>query len=308
MAAAHVFDVIPNVRVVERRNGGLHQFLLRGFYLFLGWGRHTRVFLRLRKNHIFVKSVQQLFRHAARRCTYFCFKLLSLRSRHLTVQANDTVCKGSQRVFVLCPQRHIQHQFFHADSRLALQGSCVGFLGFRYPYGIYNNKMVFILGCRRRNFSKIFLAEDASATSFHLLKVVLAPHIAHENQTFNGLHVSSRCNHIHGDGNAGIVVIAERTEDRLRVIRRIGDFTTEVVALTKFLAHNLHNIVCMAVGFGKNQRLGNFFSAREQRSKEVLFERADNCANLAGIDNIPVKLRRCIVYIFVHLPPALGSG
>ena len=267
MAAAHILDVIPNVRVVERRNGGLYQFFLRGFYLFLGWGRHTCAFLRLCENHIFVKSVQQLFSHAARRFTYCGFKLLSLRGRHLTVQANNTVCKGSQRVFVLCPQRYIQHQFFHADSRLAFQGSCVGLLGFRHAYGIYDNKMVFILGCGRRNFLKIFFAEDARAAPFHLLKVVLAPHIAHENQTFDGLHVSSRCNHIHCDGNAGIVVIAERTEDRLRVIRRIGDFAAEVVALAKFLAHNLYNIVCVAVCFGKNQRLGNFFSAREQRGK-----------------------------------------
>lgn len=196
MAAAHILDVIPNVRVVERRNGGLYQFFLRGFYLFLGWGRHTCAFLRLCENHIFVKSVQQLFSHAARRFTYCGFKLLSLRGRHLTVQANNTVCKGSQRVFVLCPQRYIQHQFFHADSRLAFQGSCVGLLGFRHAYGIYDNKMVFILGCGRRNFLKIFFAEDARAAPFHLLKVVLAPHIAHENQTFDGLHVSSRCNHM----------------------------------------------------------------------------------------------------------------
>lgn len=60
VAAAHILDVIPNVRVVERRNGGLYQFFLRGFYLFLGWGRHTCAFLRLCENHIFVKSVQQL--------------------------------------------------------------------------------------------------------------------------------------------------------------------------------------------------------------------------------------------------------
>ncbi len=145
-----ILDVIPNVRVVERRNGSLYQFFLRGFYLFLGWGRHTCAFLRLCENHIFVKafsSFSATLPADSPTVVSNCF----LSRRHLTVQANNTVLQRSQRVFVLCPNATFSISSFMLTVG-AFKGLVSGLLGFRHAYGIYDNKMVFILGCGRRNF------------------------------------------------------------------------------------------------------------------------------------------------------------
>ena len=112
---------------------------------------------------------------------------------------------------------------------------------------------------------QVILAEGTGTASLHLLKIVSAAHVPHEDQTFNGLDVGSGGDHIHGDGNARIVTVAELAEHLLWIFGGIGDLFTEVVPFAKFLPDNLDNIVRMAVGLGKYQRFGNLFAPREQR-------------------------------------------
>ena len=64
----------------------------------------------------------------------------------------------------------------------------------------------------------------------------------------------------------------------------------------------------MAVGLGKNQRLGYFAAMREKLREQVVPERSDHGADLAGIHNVPIQLCRGIDQILVHLFPALGAS
>ena len=64
----------------------------------------------------------------------------------------------------------------------------------------------------------------------------------------------------------------------------------------------------MAVGLGKNQRLGYFAAMREKLREQVVPERSDHGADLAGIHNVPIQLCRGIDQVLVHLFPALGAS
>ncbi|MNH29811.1 hypothetical protein D3C79_900620 [compost metagenome] len=65
----------------------------------------------------------------------------------------------------------------------------------------------------RGDLLQIVLVEGAGAAPFHLLEVVTALHIAHEQQTLQRLNVCSRGNHVHSDGDARVVLVAELGED-----------------------------------------------------------------------------------------------
>lgn len=58
-----------------------------------------------------------------------------------------------------------------------------------------------------------------------------------------------------------------RNSNRFRVVRRICDFTAELVALTELLPDDLNDVVGVAVRLGKNERFGYFLTVRKQRGK-----------------------------------------
>ena len=62
-----------------------------------------------------------------------------------------------------------------------------------------------------------------------LLKVILAADVPHEDQAFDGLHVRAGGDHVHRDGDVGIVAISERTENRFRLVHRVGDLAAEML-------------------------------------------------------------------------------
>ena len=53
------------------------------------------------------------------------------------------------------------------------------------------------------------MVQRAGAAAFHLLEVVAAFHVAHEEQAFQRLDVGAGGDHVHGDGDARVVVVAE---------------------------------------------------------------------------------------------------
>src|SRR5260221_3598816 len=127
--------------------------------------------------------------------------------------------------------------------------------------------------------------------------------MASEEQALQRLYICTSCNHIHGDGNAWIIVVAELRQDRFRVFfGLISNLFAEFIACAKFLAHGLDNVIRVAVGFCKNKGFRYFISAREN-FWQFFLESADNRAYLIRVDNIPVKLRGGIGLVFVlHLP------
>ena len=69
-----------------------------------------------------------MLRQISGRYGHFIREFLALLRCHLAVQTDHTVGKGCERVLILCPKCHIQHQLLHADGRLALQRSRIRFL------------------------------------------------------------------------------------------------------------------------------------------------------------------------------------
>ena len=154
---------------------------------------------------------------------------------------------------------------------------------------------------------QVILAQCTCAASLHLLKIVLAAYVAHENQTLDGLNISAGGYHINGNSNSGVIVIAEGAENGLRVFCRVSNLLAELIALAKLFTDDLNNIISMAVSLGKYKGLWNFLAARKERGIKVILESADNCAYLAWINNIFIKLRRAVIHIFVKLRPTLFS-
>ena len=62
------------------------------------------------------------------------------------------------------------------------------------------------------------MAKGAGAATFHLLEIIPALHVTHEEQAFEGLDVRTRGNHVHGHGDARIVVVPELGEDGCRIL------------------------------------------------------------------------------------------
>ena len=62
-------------------------------------------------------------------------------------------------------------------------------------------------------FLQVIKIDGARAAAFHLLKVVAAFHIPHKEQAFQWLHVRAGGDHIHRNGDARMVVVAELRQD-----------------------------------------------------------------------------------------------
>ena len=132
MAAAHVFDVYPHVRVIKRLHGFFDERLLHRVHaLLLLGGRRVvvgKIDTGLFGDYVEVKRVEQMLRQAAGAAADGFGERRALLRGHLAVQPDHTVCQRRQCVFVLCAHGDVQHEFLHADGGLALQRARFGFL------------------------------------------------------------------------------------------------------------------------------------------------------------------------------------
>ena len=158
-----------------------------------------------------------------------------------------------------------------------------------------------------RDFLQIVMVEGAGAAALHLLEIVAAPHVAHEQQAFQRLHVGARGDHVHRHGDARIVVVAELRQDGFRVfVGPVGDLLAKLVALAEFLAHGLDDVVGVAVGLGEDQCLRNFAAARKYR-RQLVAEGTDNRAYLIRVDEIAVKFPNAVGDIRILSLPAAAA-
>ena len=312
MAAAHILDVIANIRMIEGLHGLLDQRLFCLIHAALLVLSRLMIVGQIdtgfRGYDIWVKSIQQPLGDVPGAAADGAAEFGALPVGHLAVEPDHTVCKGCEGVLILCTHGHIQHQFLHADGGLALQRAGLGLFGFRDANGVHDHKMILVLRGGRRHLLQIVLAEGAGAAPLHLLKIILAADVAHKDQALDGLHIRPRGDHVNGNGNTGIIIVAEGAENGLRTIRLTGDLLAELIALAKLLPDDLNDIIRMAVGLGEDQRLGHFAAMREKLREQVVPERSDHGTDLAGIHNVPIQLCRGIDQVFVHLFPALCAG
>ena len=79
---------------------------------------------------------------------------------------------------------------------------------------------------------------------------------------FEWFHIGAGGDHIHGDGNARVVFVAELLEDGLGVFFvLVGDLFAEGGGFAEFLADDLDDVVSVGVGLGENQGFGDFVFA-----------------------------------------------
>ena len=306
MAPANILNKLPGIRIVEGHNRLIDSFLLH-LGILLRCGR-SKTLTRFGCQNILIKSVQQIPSQFLCRKPYRLPECFPLSRRHLTIQPDDPAGKSGQCVSIPCSQSHAHHQFFQTDGGLALQSTCLCFHRLCDPYCVHNDEMVLVFRCRGRHLLQIILIQHPGSPTLHLLEIVFAAHIPHENQAFNRLYIRSGGNHIHRNCDSGIIPIPEFTENLLRILGRVSNFLAKLISFAKFFPDDLYDIICMAVRLRKNQSFRHLFPPWEKRSEEAFLKRTDDRPNLAGIDNIPIQLRRAVVHILIQLGPAFLPG
>src|ERR1043165_9547809 len=160
-------------------------------------------------------------------------------------------------------------------------------------------------GC---DFAQVVVAEGAGAAAFHLLEIIAAFDIAHEEEAFERFHVGTGGHHIHGDGDAGVIIVAELGEDRLGIfVGFVSDLFAEGVSLGEFLADDIDDVVGVAIGLGEDEGLGDFGAAGKD-FRELVAEGFDDGADLVRNDNGVVELLGGIGRVFIGLLPAAAAG
>ena len=158
------------------------------------------------------------------------------------------------------------------------------------------------------------MVERARAAAFHLLEVALRLHIAQEEEALERFDVRAGGDHVHRDGDARMVFVAELGEDRFRVLLvLVGDLFAERVALAEFLADDLDDVVGVRIGLGEDERLGHFVGAVGggafgENGRQLVAEGADDGADLRGVDDVAVEFLRGVDGVLVLLLPAFGAG
>ncbi len=159
-----------------------------------------------------------------------------------------------------------------------------------------------------RDLLQVVGLHDAGAAALHLLEVARRFHVAHEEQAFERLHVGAGGDHVHGDGDARVIGVAEVRQDGFRVLLGlVGDLLAEVVALAELLPDGLDDVVGVAVGLGEDQGLRHLRAAGED-SGSFVAEGADHGADLVGVHHGAVELGGGVVLFGVLRLPALGAG
>ncbi len=225
----------------------------------------------------------------------------------LPVEPGEAAGKGTHRVFVVRTHHHTHGEILERHGGLRNERLAGGLERFCDADGVNDHIVGLPADSGGRDFLEIVMVEGAGAAALHLLEIVAASHVAHEDQAFERLDVGARGDHVHGHGDAWIVVVSELGEDGFRILLGlVGDLLAELVAFGEFLAHGLDDVVGVAVGLGENKRLRDFGAAGEYL-RPLVAEGADDSANLVGVDDVAIKLLGGIGDILILNLPALPA-
>ena len=107
--------------------------------------------------------------------------------------------------------------------------------------------------------------------------------VPHEEQAFQRLHVGAGGDHVHRDGDPGVVAVAELGEQVFGLLAGgLGDLLAEVVALAELFADDPHDVFGVEVGLGEDERLRDFGAAGEDFGEELSAEGADDQPDLVS--------------------------
>ena len=123
----------------------------------------------------------------------------------------------------------------------------------------------------------------------HLLKVIFRTNVSHEDEALEGLDVSTGGNHVNGYGDAGVELVAKRRKSGLGVLFGVISYLfAELVPAPEFFAHDVDDVIRVAICFGKDKRLGYFLATREHDRRNLVAELTDDGAYLGRVDDIAV--------------------
>src|SRR5690606_37184059 len=133
-------------------------------------------------------------------------------------------------------------------------------------------------------------------------------------EAFERLHIGAGGDHIDGDGDAGVVFVAELLEDGFGVFFvLVGDFFAESVPLAELVADDLDDVVGVGVGLGEDEGFGDLVGAVGvgavgEDFGELVAEGFDDGADLGGVDDVAVEFFGGVGFVLVLLLPAFGAG
>ena len=133
----------------------------------------------------------------------FCFFV------QLSIHSDESTAQRLDDVVIAVTHDQVLHESFQGNVRGSVQTSDFCFEFLFNADGIDQYKAVFGAVGTAADALQSFGVQAAYAPAFHLLVVAAAANITHEQKYFQRLHVGAGGNHVHGDGNAGVVVIAK---------------------------------------------------------------------------------------------------
>ena len=225
----------------------------------------------------------------------------------MPVEPREAAGKGTHRVFVVSAHHHPHGEVAERNGGSGVERLAGGLERFGDADGIHDDVVGLAAGRGGGDLLEVVVIEGAGAAALHLLEIVPAPHVAHEQQAFERLDVGAGGHHVHGHGDARVVVVAELREDGFRVFGGfVGDLLAELVALAELLAHRLDDVVGVAVGLGEDERFRNFGAARKYL-RPLVPKGADDGANLVRVDDGTVQFLAGIDDGLVLNFPALAA-
>ena len=130
------------------------------------------------------------------------------RLAHAAVEAGEAGGERGDEILVGAAEGHGFQEFVKGDVRLAFERAGFDLRVIGDADGIDDHEAVLGFGVGR-DAAQIVGGDDADAAAFHLLEVIQAAHVAHEEDDFERADVGAGGDHVHGDGDAGIVGGAE---------------------------------------------------------------------------------------------------
>ena len=224
-------------------------------------------------------------------------------------QAHQAVGEREQGVVVAVPRATPCSRSFSATPGFFSSGRLSVLSDFSTPTASMSTKRVLAPSAVLLTRLRLSPSSDAHAAALHLLVVAAAAHVAHEQQHFQRFHVGAGGDHVHGDGDARVVVVAEAGQDAVGVFfGAVGDLLAEGVALAIDLAQDVDDVVGVAVGLGEDEGLGRFLARREDLRFHGGLHGLDHLPDLADVDHGAVQLLGRVGGVVFGLGPALLAG
>ena len=145
-----------------------------------------------------------------------------------------------------------------------------------------------------RHLAQLLGRDRARAPALHLLEILRRLHVAQEDQRLDRLHVGAGGDHVDGDGDARIVVVAELADQQLGIaaVGAIGDLLGEVVALAEHVAHDADDLLGVIVVLGEDERLRDLAAAGKELGEQRIAIGLDHGADLVRRDHRAVEVAR----------------